>query len=244
MLKNEKKTIYPNSITTMNLLLGFVSILLLFDGKYLTSAWLIIIAMFTDVLDGKVARWTNSFSEFGKEYDSFADALSFGAAPAALFFYIFKTIDFPSPHIKLAVMSTPLVFVSAGLIRLAKFNITNTASSEKSDFIGIPIPASAGTIVAYILFSYEVFGTLRYPIFIAVMILLNSYLMLSSIPYKLYIRYYHLDWMPKIMTNIMYLLSVAAIYKASYTFFPILFAYNLSGILHVIFHKKEAITDN
>ena len=88
-MKNVKiNFIIPNFITSMNMLFGFMSIITAIRGEFLVSAWLLIFAIVADGIDGKAARLLNGFSEFGKELDSFSDALSFGMAPAILVYTI------------------------------------------------------------------------------------------------------------------------------------------------------------
>lgn len=180
----EKKYLVPNAITAGNMLLGYLSITASIKGNYIGAIWFIIFAMVFDTLDGKAARKFDAFSEFGKEFDSFCDAISFGLAPGILIFSILSDSSAFSHYV------VPISFIYAlfGVIRLVKFNIMTTASSEKDDFSGMPIPCAASLVVSYYLitdslrnsfgiqlFSYEIF------VFIA---LIAAVLMVSIIPFK------------------------------------------------------------
>lgn len=147
----QKKYIAPNAITAANMLLGYLSIVSSIDGDYVKATWFIIAAMVCDTLDGKTARKLDAFSEFGKEFDSFCDAISFGMAPGILIFSILKVTV-------IAKYMIPISFIYAlcGVMRLVKFNIVTTASSEKDDFSGMPIPCGAALVVGYFLFCNTV----------------------------------------------------------------------------------------
>jgi len=105
-------------------------------GHFQQAAWLIFLALIFDGLDGRVARLTNSCSKFGVEFDSLADIVSFGVAPAMLL-YLFAGEEFG----RFGVVVTAL-YVIFGAIRLARFNVMS-ASTEPSVFIGVPIPTAA-----------------------------------------------------------------------------------------------------
>ena len=180
MNKIEKKYILPNSITIANLFLGYSSIIMSFKGEYSKAAWLIIAAMICDVLDGKTARKFNAFSEFGKELDSFCDAVSFGLAPGLLAYSLLKDIQ----PIKELAIPFSFLFVLCGVLRLVKFNIITEASETKADFIGMPIPSAAGVIVTYFIFSDTLFGELRYINVFLFLIFISSILMVSLITFK------------------------------------------------------------
>ena len=80
------RSFIPGTLTAGNMFCGFVSIAYAFEGNYLTASWLIILAAVFDALDGLIARLTRSYSEFGVEFDSLADVISFGVAPSVLIY--------------------------------------------------------------------------------------------------------------------------------------------------------------
>lgn len=180
MNKIEKKYILPNSITIANLFLGYSSIIMSFKEEYSKAAWLIMAAMICDVLDGKTARKFNAFSEFGKELDSFCDAVSFGLAPGIFAYSLLKDLH---PVKELAIPFS-FLFVLCGVLRLVKFNIITEASETKADFIGMPIPSAAGLIVTYYIFSDTLFHELRYINVFFFLIVISSILMVSLITFK------------------------------------------------------------
>ncbi|HHB52764.1 MAG TPA: CDP-diacylglycerol--serine O-phosphatidyltransferase [Saprospiraceae bacterium] len=137
---NLKKHI-PSTLTAMNLASGFVAIILN-DPFY--SPLIILIGGFFDLLDGAVARKLNASSDFGAELDSLADLITFGAAPAYLYYH---HVLGNQNHIA-AIIVTTLLVVFAGL-RLAKFNID---TQQKSSFTGLPTP-STGLFFAFLVYE-------------------------------------------------------------------------------------------
>ncbi len=136
-----KKGIYilPNFFTSVSLFAGFYSILASIKGDIEKSAIAIIIAAIFDALDGRVARWTNTASKFGTEYDSLADMVSFGVAPGILvYMWILNIFDRGGGGVA-------FLYVACTAIRLARFNVQVT-TVEKKFFIGLPSPGAAGLV--------------------------------------------------------------------------------------------------
>jgi CDP-diacylglycerol--serine O-phosphatidyltransferase len=147
-----KRGIYllPNILTTFGLFSGFFAIILATKGQYAESAIAIFIAMLWDGLDGRVARLTNTQSEFGEQYDSMADMVSFGVAPALLmYFYLFEGLG------KIGWIGA-FVYVAAGSLRLARFN-TQIGVQDKRYFQGLPSPAAAA-LIAGLVWAKEMMG--------------------------------------------------------------------------------------
>lgn len=138
--------ILPNLFTTASLFAGFLAMTLAVQGNIEGSAIAIIFSGVMDGLDGKVARLTNSASDFGIQYDSLADLVAFGATPAFVA-WIWKLQNFGRLGLAVAFL-----FVACGALRLARFNIS-TAVTSKRFFIGLPIPAAACSIALLILFT-------------------------------------------------------------------------------------------
>lgn len=172
-----KRNLVPSLFTMLNLFFGFFAIVNTLQGKYVTASWMIIIAALWDALDGKIARKTHSFSEFGIQFDSLADAVSFGVAPAVLIYRVFF-YKLAAPGMILAFL--PLLF---GVIRLARFN-ANMDGFEKENFSGLPIPAMATTISTYVLFNYDLWEGLRYEPILIPLVLFLSFLMVSNVEYE------------------------------------------------------------
>jgi CDP-diacylglycerol--serine O-phosphatidyltransferase len=129
-------SLLPSLFTVGNMFCGYACVAHAMRGELETAALLIGVAIVLDMLDGRIARLTGTTSAFGREFDSLADVVSFGMAPALL---VFRWGLEPLGRLGWAV---GFVFVSAGAIRLARFNIQ--ASSDKRYFVGMPIPAAAG----------------------------------------------------------------------------------------------------
>ena len=168
--------VFPGTFTMGNVVCGFLAILSTFEGNITTGCWFIILAGFLDALDGKIARLSGGASQFGVELDSLADFLSFGVAPATLVY-----------SIKLNSLGKwgwviSIVYIMAAAYRLARFNLM-ADTEEKKDFLGLPVPAAAVTLVAFIIFSYHLWGDLQYGEWLVSMIILFAFLMVSQVQY-------------------------------------------------------------
>jgi CDP-diacylglycerol--serine O-phosphatidyltransferase len=143
--------ILPSLFTTGNLLAGFYSITLTLAGDFARAAVFILVAHVLDGLDGRVARFTRTTSRFGIEYDSLADLVAFGVAPAVLA-YRWALV----PWGDWGWLAASL-YVACGALRLARFNV-QVDSVEKRSFVGLPIPAAADVIASVVLLYYYVGG--------------------------------------------------------------------------------------
>lgn len=170
--------ILPNMITTLSLFSGFLGILWAIAGEYEAAAMAILFAALMDGLDGKVARLTNSASEFGVQYDSLADLVAFGAAPALLMWQ-WQLHSFGRLGIAVA-----FIYMACGALRLARFNVS-TAVTSKKFFIGIPIPAAGCSVVTLIFFKEftPVWAEPFFPAVVLGMTLLLGILMVSRVRY-------------------------------------------------------------
>lgn len=141
-----KKGIYilPNLFTTASLFCGFYSIIASLHGDFFKAALSIIVSFFFDGLDGKIARFTNTTSKFGAEYDSLSDLIAFGMAPALLV-YTWALSPFGRYGWLVAFL-----FVTCGALRLARFNI-QIGIIDSSVFNGLPIPGAALVLASSVL---------------------------------------------------------------------------------------------
>lgn len=137
--------ILPNLFTTASLFTGFLSIIFAVSGRYDSAAWAILFSALMDGLDGKVARLTGSASQFGIEYDSLADCVAFGVAPAMLM-WAWQLEAFGRMGVAVAFLS-----VACGALRLARFNV-GVATTSKRFFVGLPSPACGCTLATFVLF--------------------------------------------------------------------------------------------
>ncbi len=176
--QNMRKSIYilPNLFTSMNLFCGYYSIIASVRLRFSEAAVAILVGAIFDLLDGKIARATNTTSKFGIEYDSLADLITFGLAPALLMFlWVLQTAGRPG-------WSAALLFTICGALRLARFNTTTSGSS---DFEGLPIPAAAAMNVSVVLFLDRLnISPDPYKIILLIMMFGLSFCMVSSFRYK------------------------------------------------------------
>ncbi len=175
-----KKGIYilPNLITMGNMFCGFYAILAALNHLYEISAVAIIVAGAFDFMDGKVARITNTTSDFGVQLDSLGDLLSFGIAPAVL---IYAWALKPFGRIGWAAA---FLFVICGALRLARFNI-QVKTAETSHFSGLPIPAAAGVLVTMVLVYYRFWdGLPEKSLFVMIATYFSGFLMVSQLKYR------------------------------------------------------------
>ena len=174
-----KRGIYllPNLLTTANLFCGFYGIIAAIQNDFRTAGIAILVSCLFDILDGKVARLTGSNSRFGVEYDSMADLVAFGVAPALLV-YLWAL----KPFGRLG-WAAAFLFVACGALRLARFNVQADSVSKKH-FVGLPIPGAAAMVATTVLFFYRMGGSGSTKHFLLLtMTYVLGFLMVSSIPY-------------------------------------------------------------
>ncbi len=173
-----RRSIYvlPNIFTTFNLFAGFFAIISSIEAKFTTAAVSILIAGVFDLLDGKIARATNTSSQFGIEYDSLADLVSFGIAPMLLM-YLWAL----KPLGRLGWLAA-FLFMACGALRLARFN-TNTEAADNEFFTGLPIPAAAGMTASIVLFADKM-NFAANPLLMLTVLYLLAFLMVSTIKFK------------------------------------------------------------
>jgi CDP-diacylglycerol--serine O-phosphatidyltransferase len=137
----------PSLLTMGNMFCGYACVVYAMRGEYETAAPFIGIAIVLDMLDGRIARMTGTATAFGVEFDSLADVISFGVAPAILSFAWGL-----SPLGRLG-WAAGFLFVAAAAMRLARFNVQSAAGGDKRYFVGLPSPAAAAipaaTVYAY-----------------------------------------------------------------------------------------------
>jgi CDP-diacylglycerol--serine O-phosphatidyltransferase len=142
----------PNALTTGAMFAGFYSIIAGINGHYSAAAMAVVVAGVLDGLDGRVARLTNTQSEFGVQYDSLSDLISFGLAPALLAFnWSLASLRELGPLAGKLGWLAAFLFAACAALRLARFN-TQVSKIDKTYFQGLASPAAAGTLVATIWF--------------------------------------------------------------------------------------------
>ena len=168
----------PSLLTTGNLFCGFLALLLTVQGRYRDAAIAILVAMVMDLLDGRVARLMKATSQFGVEYDSLADVVSFGVAPAFLM-YSFALAQLGRP-----AWFAAFLFAICGALRLARFNVF-TGVADKRFFTGLSIPAGAGVLCSSIIFVGSLGSPPARPVLVAMAVAtyLAALLMVSTFKY-------------------------------------------------------------
>ncbi len=175
-MKRFRKSI-PSWFTAGNLILGVFGIVFSAKSEFIGAASCIFLAAVLDFFDGFLARLLKAESAFGKEFDSLADAVTFGVCPALLLFYLIE------PLVPEWTRYSAILLALAAVIRLAKFNVD---TRQKSQFIGLPTPAMALMVASFpFIIEYDHFNVGRYifePLFVIVFSVLLSFLMVSSLP--------------------------------------------------------------
>ena len=244
---NEASHIYllPNSLTAGNLFFGFLAILrcvqanyatdpLVVSNNYKQAVWFILFGVICDALDGRVARLGGRESLFGKEFDSIADIISFGVAPALMmiFLVLTPTVDQYPVFLQISWL-IGFVYLLCAAVRLARFNVLThpmLPPAEQlegtSDFLGLPVPAAAGMIASLVLviLSLEIptFDSRSLALLIPPFMLAIAYLMVSNIQYP---SFKDLGWQTqtKIRTFIGLILGLGTAFFFKEFFFALLF---------------------
>jgi len=164
----------PNFFTALSAFLGVMSIIASSQGKFEKAFIYILFSLIADGLDGRVARLTNTTSKFGVEFDSLADLVAFGMAPAMMLFF-----SVGDNYGRFGALVSGL-FVVFGAIRLARFNVT-TGELDPRYFIGLPIPTAAVVLGSWIMLDVKYSGHLNIPILLGALFL--AFLMVSNFRY-------------------------------------------------------------
>ncbi len=175
---SRRKGIYllPNILTTGALFGGFYAVLSGFTGNFEFAAMAIFAAMIFDGLDGRVARMTNTQSDFGVQYDSLSDMVSFGVAPAVVA-YGWGVSDLG----KLG-LAAAFVYASCAALRLARFNV-QAELADKKTFTGLPSPVAAALVAGFIWSTYDLEPSLGLSIVGAILTAAAGLLMVSNFKY-------------------------------------------------------------
>jgi CDP-diacylglycerol--serine O-phosphatidyltransferase len=209
----------------MNIFCGFYAVISCINGGFVPAAWAIIIAAVFDNLDGKIARATNTTSQFGVEYDSLADLISFGLAPG-LMMYLWAL----KPLGRIGWLAA-FLFMVCGALRLARFN-TQSGTVSGDFFSGLPIPAAAGMNAVIILICHRFgVGGDASPIMVLITLYTLSFLMVSTIKYNSFKKFELFRRMNfnVLVIAILFLIFIAA--QPSIALFSIGLVYVLSGPL-------------
>ena len=255
----------PNLMTGGNLFCGYLAVIRCILAKYSSSStiadevlareryteavWFILAAVIFDALDGRLARLGGRESLFGKEFDSIADIVSFGMAPALMVFFLILSPTDAYPFFLQVGWLIGFLYLFCSAVRLARFNvisnplIAGNGEHLTADFHGLPVPAAAGMIASLVLVlnSYELRA---WSIFLPILLLLIAFLMVSNIPYP---SFKTIDWQTQ--TRLRTFVYLAAGFTLIYLFrsvaISILFlTYIFYGLLRYFireWHRRESI---
>ncbi|CUI04444.1 CDP-diacylglycerol--serine O-phosphatidyltransferase [Massilia antarctica] len=167
----------PNAFTTAALFCGFYAIVMAMNQRFEHAGWAIFIAMILDGLDGRIARLTNTQSEFGAQYDSLADMVSFGAAPALVIY------EWSLRGLGKFGWLAAFVYCAGAALRLARFN-TNIEVVDKRFFQGLPSPAAAAMVAGFVLMMSDLgFSGAELPWFSWGIALFAGLTMVTNVPF-------------------------------------------------------------
>jgi len=167
--------LFPNFFTAASLFLGVLSIIASIHTQFEKAAFFIFISLILDGLDGRIARLANATSKFGVEFDSLADLVAFGVAPAIL---LYQAIGFQFGKFGVLVAA---LFVVLGAIRLARFNVMSPLA-EPSVFLGVPIPTAAVFVTSWVLLVLK-YKLMSLAWVVLIFSLFVAFLMVSNIRY-------------------------------------------------------------
>ena len=234
-MKSFNKGIYllPNLMTTAALFAGFYAVIAGIQGNFEQGAIAILIAMVFDGLDGRIARMTNSCSDFGAEYDSLADMISFGLAPAILIFQ-WALMDFG----KLGWL-VAFIYTVAAALRLARFN-TQVGVADKRYFQGLPSPAAAALLAGliWVVESNQIDLAIT-PVVALVLTVFAGLMMVSNTRFSSFKELNLKDKVPFVTLLVVVLIFVVITIKPAMILFLIFLTYAISGPVITLLTLKK-----
>ncbi|MBC7364958.1 MAG: CDP-diacylglycerol--serine O-phosphatidyltransferase [Candidatus Aminicenantes bacterium] len=242
-IKQKVPRIYflPSLFTLTNLFFGFLSLTSTFYGKYRWAALWIILAACLDGLDGLVARATKSTSDFGIQLDSLADAVSFATSTALLiYFWGLKTAGHAGAFFS-------FLFMAAGLLRLARYNIKTKSQSDRRYYQGLTVPSAAIFIASLVIFHPAPNYDRWTAVYLAGLVLIISLLMVSTLRYRNFVTLFINHPIDIKSTLLLAVIIAGLIFKPRY--FLLVFStvnalcgpfdFLISFLKKKIFHKKS-----
>jgi CDP-diacylglycerol--serine O-phosphatidyltransferase len=249
----------PNSLTAGNLFFGFLAILSCIQANnsvdeaaissfFTQAVWFIFFGVICDAFDGRLARMGGRESLFGKEFDSIADVISFGVAPALMMIFLILKPSGGNESIFQIGWLIGFVYLLCAAVRLARFNVlTNPVLpkakrlKETKDFLGLPVPAAAGMVaslvLAYINFGFDMHG---FEYVMPLLMLAIALLMISNIPYP---SFKEIDWQTKLRFRsfilLIFGLCIAFILKELFLTL-LFFTYIMSGPIRHLYRLFRA----
>jgi len=220
----------PNLLTTGAMFAGFYSIVAAINGDYTNAVIAIFVAGLLDGLDGRVARLTNTQSEFGVQYDSLSDLVSFGVAPAlVLFVWSLKSLSEFGPAWGKFGWAAAFIFAACGALRLARFN-TQVGTADKRWFVGLAIPAGASVVMSFVWMTIDAGRSGHDVQFVApVIAIVTGLLMVSRFRYFSFKAWPRGDKVPFVAIPVILLVLIALAINPPVVLCAVAFTYALSG---------------
>jgi CDP-diacylglycerol--serine O-phosphatidyltransferase len=225
----------PNLLTTAGLFSGFYAVVMSMNGQFENAAIAIFVAMIFDGLYGRVARMTNTQSAFGAEYDSMADMVSFGVAPALIAY------NFGLSELGKFGWLAAFIYVACAALRLARFN-TQIGMSDNRYFQGLASPAAAALIsgMVWVSMEYDIGGN-DYGVIVAIITGITGLLMVSNFKYN---SFKEVDWSGKVPFVALLLIMMVFIIVAtapSLVLFIVFILYAIAGPVNT-FRTVDKVT--
>ena len=233
--RNPRRGIYllPNLLTTVALFAGFYAIIAAIKGRFEPAAIAIFVAMVFDGLDGRVARATNTQSAFGAEYDSMADMVSFGVAPA-LVVYLWVLEDMG----KLGWVGA-FVFTAAAALRLARYN-TQVGVADKRYFQGLPSPSAAALVASMVWVGVDYQLPIGdWPIVPWVLTVASGVLMVSNVRFNSFKELDMRNRVPFVALLLVVLVFVAVSISPPLVLFVGFLVYAVWGTVQTLVHRRR-----
>jgi CDP-diacylglycerol--serine O-phosphatidyltransferase len=234
--KVRRRGIYllPNMLTTGAMFAGFYAVIAGMSGDFRHACVAIIVAMFLDGLDGRVARLTKTQSAFGAEYDSLSDMLAFGVAPALICF------SWALSQLGKLGWTAAFIYVACAALRLARFNV-QLGSTDKRFFIGLASPSAAGLVVfmVWAMHEYGVVVSSFVAVFAALVTVLAGILMVLNVRYY---SFKDLDFshrVPFFVILVLIMVIVIVSWDPPLVLFSIAVLYALSGPAMAIYQRRR-----
>ena len=223
----------PNMITTAGMFAGFYAIVAAMDGRFEAAAVAIFIAMILDGLDGRVARLTNTQSEFGVQYDSLADMVSFGLAPALVMYEWSLKFMVSVGWAKFGWLAA-FIYAASAALRLARFN-SQVATAEKAYFRGLPSPSAAGVLAGLVWAATDFGLTGESMVYVAFVLTVSmGLLMVSNIRYYSFKELNFKNRVPFVTILIVVLVYVFASIDPPKVLFAGFLIYAIFGIIYTL----------
>lgn len=222
----------PNTFTALNMACGFGAIMYSMKHEFYVACMFLLLGAIFDSVDGRVARLTGTQSSFGEQFDSLSDLISFGMAPAIIFYNRFL-MDLGRVGIVVAFL-----YLLCGALRLARFN-ANIDRVKSDYFQGLPIPGAATGIVGFVLIALDFNQILDHTYITVPYIVFYSLLMVSNFPFPSFKNSTWVRSHRKQALLALFLLIAGLFIYEKITIPAIITSYVIGSFVYALFHKKE-----